>query len=64
MNDLPHRQTWRCRVAELLQDPIAQALLRRDRLTDAAVLAQLSPIADHLRGAGSLRASAPQHHPD
>ncbi|MBP2311268.1 hypothetical protein [Azospirillum soli] len=48
MNGLP-KQTWRLRVAELLNDPIAQAVLRRDRLTHDQVLAQLTPIAEHLR---------------
>ncbi|MBP2294946.1 hypothetical protein [Azospirillum rugosum] len=54
MNGLP-KQTWRCRVAELLNDPVAQAVLRRDRLTRDQVLAQLTPIAEH------LRRSNPQH---
>ncbi|AIB16620.1 hypothetical protein ABAZ39_32805 (plasmid) [Azospirillum argentinense] len=48
MNGLP-KQTWRCRVAELLSDPVVQAVLRRDRLTHEQVLAQLTPIAEHLR---------------
>ncbi|WP_454020736.1 hypothetical protein [Azospirillum sp. Marseille-Q6669] len=48
MNGLP-KQTWRCRVAELLNDPVVQAVLRRDRLTHEQVLAQLTPIAEHLR---------------
>lgn len=48
MNGLP-KQTWRCRVAELLNDPVVQAVLRRDRLTREQVLAQLTPIAEHLR---------------
>ena len=47
MNGLP-KQTWRCRVAELLSDPVGQAVLRRDRLTHDQVLAQLAPIAEHL----------------
>ena len=52
MNGLP-KQTWRYRVAELLNDPIAQAVLRRDRLTHDQVLAQLTPIAEHLRRTNS-----------
>lgn len=49
MTELLERQPWRCRVAELLNDPVVQAVLRRDRLTKAGVMAELAPIADHLR---------------
>lgn len=49
MTDLLDRQPWRSRVAELLNDPVVQAVLRRDRLTKAGVMAELAPIADHLR---------------
>lgn len=52
MNGLP-KQTWRARVAQLLDDPVVQAVLRRDRLTHDEVLAQLTPIAEHLRRTGS-----------
>ncbi len=45
----PPGQTWRDRVADLLDDPLVQAVLRRDRLTREEVLAQLAPIAEHLR---------------
>lgn len=44
MSRLPP-QTWRCRVAALLDDPVAQAVLRRDGLTGDGVIAQMAPIA-------------------
>lgn len=43
------QQTWRCRVAHLLDDPVAQAVLRRDGLSREDVFAQLAPVADALR---------------
>lgn len=61
MNGLP-KQTWRSRVAELLNDPVAQAVLRRDRLTRDDVLAQLTPIAEHLRRANPQGANAARLH--
>lgn len=48
MSVRPPRQTWRERVADLLDDPIAAAVLRRDGLTVEDVLAELAPVADRL----------------
>lgn len=42
------QQTWRCRVADLLDDPVAQAVLRRDGLSREDVFAELAPVADAL----------------
>lgn len=42
-------QTWRCRVAVLLDDPVAEAVLRRDGLTREGVFAQMEPIARWLQ---------------
>ncbi|HYG85987.1 MAG TPA: hypothetical protein VD978_06990 [Azospirillum sp.] len=52
MNRLP-TQTWRCRVAALLDDPVAQAVLRRDGLTQDDVFVQMEPIVRWLREAAS-----------
>jgi hypothetical protein len=62
MTGLPQTQTWRCRVAELLDDPVARAVLRRDGLTDSRVYEQLAPIARHLRAVRlkALPADAPR----
>lgn len=49
MDGLHSRQTWRSRVADLLDDPVARAVLRRDGLSPDAVLAELEPIAEALR---------------
>ena len=48
MNGLPSAQTWRSRVAELLDDPVAEAILRRDGLSPDDVIAELAPVADAL----------------
>ncbi|PWC44315.1 hypothetical protein [Azospirillum sp. TSO22-1] len=56
MNRLPV-QTWRCRVAALLDDPVAAAVLRRDGLTRESVFAQMEPIARWLQ----RTAPAPVH---
>lgn len=48
MNGLHSPQTWRCRVANLLDDPVAEAVLRRDGLSRDDVFAQLAPVADAL----------------
>jgi len=48
MNGLHSPQTWRCRVADLLDDPVAQAVLRRDGLSRDDVFAELAPVADAL----------------
>ena len=45
MNGLHSPQTWRSRVAELLDDPVAKAILRRDGLSSDDVLAELAPVA-------------------
>lgn len=50
MSRLP-TQTWRCRVNALLDDPIVQAVLRRDGLSRDDVLRQMEPIARWLRDA-------------
>lgn len=50
MNRLPP-QTWRCRVAALLDDPVGQAVLRRDGLSPADVFAALEPVVLRLRTA-------------
>lgn len=42
------QQTWQCRVADLLDDPVAQAVLRRDGLSRDDVFAELAPVADAL----------------
>ncbi|WP_207460566.1 hypothetical protein [Azospirillum sp. SYSU D00513] len=62
MTGLPEQQTWRRRVAELLDDPVARAVLRRDGLTDSHVLEELAPIARHLRAVrrNLLRGDGPQ----
>jgi hypothetical protein len=44
-----HQQNWRCRVAALLDDPVAQTVLCRDGLTRDSVIAQMEPIAFWLR---------------
>ena len=49
MNGLHSPQTWRSRVADLLDDPVAQAVLRRDGLSRDDVFAELAPVADALR---------------
>ncbi len=48
MNGLQPPQTWQCRVAALLDDPVAQAVLRRDGLSRDDVFAELAPVADAL----------------
>ncbi|PWC45685.1 hypothetical protein [Azospirillum sp. TSO22-1] len=48
MNGLHTPQTWRCRVADLLNDPVAEAVLRRDGLSRDDVFAELAPVADAL----------------
>ncbi|WP_029011142.1 hypothetical protein [Azospirillum halopraeferens] len=48
MNGLLRRQTWHSRVAELLDDPVAEALLRRDGLSRDDVIRQLAPVAEAL----------------
>ncbi len=48
MNGLHSPQTWQCRVAALLDDPVAQAVLRRDGLSRDDVFAELAPVADAL----------------
>jgi len=45
MDGLHSRQTWRRRVADLLDDPVAQAVLRRDGLSPDDVFAELAPVA-------------------
>lgn len=45
MNDLHSPQAWRCRVAALLNDPVAEAVLRRDGLSRDDVMAELAPVA-------------------
>lgn len=48
MNRLPFSQTWRTRVAALLDDPVAHAVMRRDGLTLQDVIHQLTPVAEAL----------------
>lgn len=48
MNGLLTGQAWHRRVADLLDDPIMQLLLRCDRLTADDVLRQLAPVAERL----------------
>lgn len=48
MDGLLYRQTWRSRVADLLDDPVGQALLARDGLSRDEVLRQLAPVAESL----------------
>ena len=45
MNGLHAPQAWRCRVADLLDDPVAEAVLRRDGLSRDDVFAELAPVA-------------------
>lgn len=59
MNRLLNGQTWRNRVAELLDDPVAVAVLRRDRLTRDEVIAQLAPIAEGLSARRAAGCSLP-----
>jgi thiamine monophosphate synthase len=40
---------WRHRVAAMLSDPVAHALLRADGLTIGQVLEQLTPVAETLK---------------
>lgn len=49
MNGLLTGQTWRRRVADLLDDPIMQLLLRCDQLTTDDVMRELAPVAERLR---------------
>lgn len=49
MNGLHSSQTWRRRVADLLDDPVARAVMRRDGLSRDDVLAELAPVAEALR---------------
>lgn len=44
----PATPTWRLRVAELLDDPVGQAILRRDRLSRDDVLAAMAAAAAHV----------------
>jgi hypothetical protein len=62
MTGLPEQQTWHRRVAELLDDPVGRAVLRRDGLTHGRVLEQLAPIARHLRAI--RREALHAHHRD
>ena len=63
MNGLHIEQAWRCRVSDLLDDPVAQAVLRRDGLSREEVMAQLAPVAEALcrrRRAGPTPYAHPQ----
>ncbi|MGQ9371463.1 hypothetical protein [Azospirillum sp. ST 5-10] len=63
MDGLPYRQTWRSRVAELLDDPVAQAVLRRDGLSRDDVMRQMAPVAEALsRRRPDGRTSWPRAH--
>ncbi|MDR3514965.1 MAG: hypothetical protein P4M00_04055 [Azospirillaceae bacterium] len=57
MHDIGSPTTWRHRVADLLDDPVAQAVMRRDHLTADQVFAILEPVAQALN-AGSAKARA------
>ena len=57
MNGLHSPQAWRCRVADLLDDPVGEAVLRRDGLSRDDVFAELAPVADAL-----TRRRSRQHH--
>jgi len=59
MNGLHSRQTWRCRVADLLDDPVAEAVLRRDGLSRDDVFAELAPVADALTRRSHQRRASP-----
>lgn len=41
--------TWRSRVLDLLNDPVGQAILRRDGLSRDDVLSVIAPVAEQLR---------------
>ena len=58
MNGLHSPQAWRGRVADLLNDPVAEAVLRRDGLSRDDVMAELAPVADALTRRSRSRQSA------
>nr|AWK85967.1 hypothetical protein DEW08_06595 [Azospirillum thermophilum] len=41
--------TWLSRVLDLLNDPVGQAILRRDGLSRDDVLSVIAPVAEQLR---------------
>lgn len=54
MSASPVSPAWRRRVAELLDDPVGQAVLRRDRLSRDEVLRQMAAAAERLNGREEL----------
>lgn len=58
MNASPVSPAWRLRVAELLDDPVGQAVLRRDRLSRDDVLRQMAAAAERLNRREALREAA------
>ncbi len=58
MSASPVIPAWRLRVAELLDDPVGQAVLRRDRLSRDDVLRQMAAAAERLNRREELREAA------
>ncbi|HYG85605.1 MAG TPA: hypothetical protein VD978_05035 [Azospirillum sp.] len=48
---------WRCRVIELLDDPVGLAILRRDGLTRDDVLNVMAAAATHVNRQAAKRAA-------
>lgn len=58
MSASPAIPAWRLRVAELLDDPVGQAVLRRDRLTRDEVLRQMAAAVERINHDPEMRKAA------